>query len=57
VSVPADPAVLEEALRNGPFLVKVDRYGSVSGLVKVKCPLGMLIVKKFTSEASDHYGS
>ncbi len=34
----------EDSLTGGPFLVKVDRYGSVSGLVKVKVPLGMLTI-------------
>jgi len=27
-----------------PHLVKVDRYGSVSGLVRVRVPLGMLVI-------------
>ena len=34
----------EGALTEGPFLVKVDRYGSVSGLVRVRVPLGMLVI-------------
>ncbi len=46
VGEPADPGVLEEPLCNGAFLVKVDRYGSVSGLVRVRVPLGMLIIKQ-----------
>ena len=32
------------ALTEGPHLVKVDRYGSVSGLVRVRVPLGMLVI-------------
>ncbi len=27
-----------------PYLVKVDRYGSVSGLSRVEVPLGMLVI-------------
>ncbi len=34
-----------------PFLVKVDRYGSVSGLVRVRVPLGMLVIRP-TKEVS-----
>ncbi len=42
---PVDPGVSEEgALTEGPFLVKVDRYGSVSGLVRVRVPLGVLVI-------------
>ena len=39
--------VLEGAagLTAGPFLVRVDRYGSVSGLVKVKVPIGVIVIK------------
>jgi len=33
-----------EGLTSGPFLVKVDRYGSVSGLVRVRVPLGLLVI-------------
>ncbi len=50
MSVPKDPAekVLVSApdlgLTPGPFLVKVDRYGSVSALVRVRVPLGMLVI-------------
>jgi len=40
---PADP-VGEGPLTEGPFLIKVDRYGSVSGLVRVRVPLGMLVI-------------
>ncbi len=41
-----DPGVREGApgLTGGPFLVKVDRYGSVSGLVRVRVPLGVLVI-------------
>ena len=43
---PDDPGVVLEAvpLQGGPFLVKVDRYGSVSGLVRVRVPLGLLVI-------------
>ncbi len=34
----------EGVLTEGPFLVKVDRYGSVSGLVRVRVPLGFLVI-------------
>jgi len=51
VGEPNNPAALEEPLRNGAFLVKVDRYGSVSGLVRVRVPLGVLIIKE--SERSE----
>ncbi len=44
-----------EGLTSGPFLVKVDRYGSVSGLVRVRVPLGMLYIKTESSEVP--YGS
>ncbi len=43
---PKDP-VLEEkkgGLANPPLLVKVDRYGSVSGLVEVEVPLGKIVL-------------
>ncbi len=43
MSEPADPGE-EGALSKGPFLVKVDRYGSVSGLVRVRVPLGVLTI-------------
>ena len=44
---PVNPAVgpLEQVrLTGGPFMVKVDRYGSVSGLVRVRVPLGTLVI-------------
>ena len=42
---PVDPAVRPEGpLTEGPSLVKVDRYGSVSGLVRVRVPLGVLVI-------------
>ncbi len=44
-----------EGLTSGPFLVKVDRYGSVSGLVRVRVPLGVLVIKTEQSEVP--YGS
>ncbi len=56
MSEPADPA--EEGLpglTGGPFLVKVDRYGSVSGLVRVRVPLGLLVIH--TEKIEVPYGS
>ncbi len=49
---PKDP-VSEGApgLTGGPFLVKVDRYGSVRGLVRVRVPLGVIVIK--VSESSE----
>ncbi len=41
---PVDPGDEGAALTGGPFLVKVDRYGSVSGLVRVRVPLGVLVI-------------
>jgi len=38
-------------LTGGPFLVKVDRYGSVSGLVRVRVPLGQLVIVAGSNEA------
>ncbi len=32
-------------LTGSPCLVKVDRYGSVSGLVRVRVPLGVLVIE------------
>ena len=55
---PKNPvAVLEGpgGLTPGPFLVKVDRYGSVSGLVRVRVPLGLLVIK--TEKVEVPYGS
>jgi len=57
VGEPEDPGVVEgpEGLTSGPFLVKVDRYGSVSGLVRVRVPLGFLVIK--TEKIEVPYGS
>jgi len=46
VSEPRDPAEGSGAggLTSVPFLVKVDRYGSVSGLSRVETPLGYLVI-------------
>ncbi len=42
---PVDPGLDPVGpLTEGPHLVKVDRYGSVSGLVRVRTPLGMLVI-------------
>ncbi len=51
---PDNPVVTEgpEGLTSGPFLVKVDRYGSVSGLVRVRVPLDVLVIKTEKSEVS-----
>ena len=48
-STPGEPdsavAGLEQGgLTDPPCLVKVDRYGSVSGLVRVRVPLGVLVI-------------
>jgi len=56
VGEPINPVALEgSTLRDGPFLVKVDRYGSVSGLVRVRVPLGFLVIK--TEKVEVPYGS
>ncbi len=53
---PVDPGVqVGPPLTGGPYLVKVDRYGSVSGLVRVRVPLGLLVIKTESSEVP--YGS
>ena len=55
---PDNPAVEgsgAEGLTPVPFLVKVDRYGSVSGLVQVRVPLGLLVIHTESSEVP--YGS
>jgi len=44
VRTPDDPGE-GGALIKGPSLVKVDRYGSVSGLLAVRTPLGLLVVR------------
>ncbi len=42
-------------LTSPPCLVKVDRYGSVSGLVRVRTPLGFIVLEYPTEE--DSFGS
>jgi len=42
-------------LTGGPFLVKVDRYGSVSGLVRVRVPLGELVIVPGKNEAGSFF--
>ena len=42
---PVDPGEVKGPLTKGPFLVKVDRYGSVSGLIRVRVPLGVLVIE------------
>ncbi len=54
VSAPVDLA-LERPLTGGPFLVKVDRYGSVSGLVRVRVPLGFVVLEY--SDVGGSFGS
>ncbi len=44
-----------EGLHPPPCLVKVDRYGSVSGLVRVRTPLGFIVLEYPTEE--DSFGS
>jgi len=50
---PADE-VVGSPLREEAFLVKVDRYGSVSGLVRVRVPLGVLVIKQSSSSEVLH---
>ncbi len=61
MSEPEDPvlrAALDRALTGGPLLVKVDRYGSVSGLFRVRVPLGeLVIIRERPIESEDPYGS
>ncbi len=47
VGEPKDPVGQSGAggLTPVPFLVKVDRYGSVSALLRVRVPLGMLVIR------------
>jgi len=56
VGEPVDPGEEGASLTGGPFLVKVDRYGSVSGLVRVRVPLGFLVIKT-VAPAEVPYGS
>ena len=54
VGEPKDPVEQVDTpgpLTGPPCLVKVDRYGSVSGLVRVRVPLGVLVLK--LSEGSE----
>jgi len=60
VTKPVDPVDERSALGPGgltdpPSLVKVDRYGSVSGLVRVRVPLGFIVIMSEKSEVP--YGS
>ncbi len=55
---PSNPVAIEDrALTQGPFLVKVDRYGSVSGLVRVRVPLGVLVVARTELSEGGSFGS
>ncbi len=51
---PKDPVVGGGAggLTSVPFLIKVDRYGSVSGLVRVRTPLGILVISRSNEAGS-----
>ena len=54
VGKPKDPVEKGEGaagLTSVPFLVKVDRYGSVSGLFRVRVPLGVLVIVPGENEA------
>ena len=42
----------EGGLTNPPYLVKVDRYGSVSGLVRVRVPIGVLVITRSNEAGS-----
>ena len=54
---PVDPGDAG-AFTGPPLLVKVDRYGSVRGLVRVRVPLGFLVVRVVPSnEAGSFEGS
>ena len=53
MSLPKDLGRDGSSLTGGPFLVKVDRYGSVSGLVRVRVPLGLLVIHTESSEVPD----
>ncbi len=57
VGEPKDP-VLSQSGAGGltpvPFLVKVDRYGSVSGLVRVRVPLGHIVIAGWNEAGSFH---
>ncbi len=52
MNVPNDPGTEPGPLTKGPGLVKVDRYGSVSGLVRVRTPLGFIVIEYPTEEDS-----
>ena len=55
---PVDPGRPSEgALTKVPSLVKVDRYGSVSGLVRVRVPLGVLVIAAPNICEEDSFGS
>ncbi len=54
---PVDPGEEGASLTGGPFLVKVDRYGSVSALVKVKVPIGVIVIRQSESSEVLHAGS
>jgi len=40
-----------------PRLVKVDRYGSVSGLVRVRMPLGFIVIEYRDTDVGGSFGS
>ncbi len=54
---PKEPDSLVPSAEGGPltgppYLVKVDRYGSVSGLVRVRVPLGHLVIVRSNEAGS-----
>ena len=55
--VPDDPGkeIKQGGLTKPPCLVKVDRSVSVSGLVRVRVPLGFIVIEYPTQE--DSFGS
>jgi len=44
LEIPVVSRLEEGALTKAPLLVKVDRYGSVSGLIRVRVPLGVIVI-------------
>ena len=54
---PVDPGkVGPPGLTGGPLLVKIDNRGSVSGLVRVRVPLGYIVIK-YPEVREDSFGS
>jgi len=55
VTEPVNPVSPEKGLTAVPSLVKVDRYGSVSGLVRVRTPLGFIVLEYPTSTSEEGF--